>query len=388
MEGEDFDSDWWRWEQRPMRIRDGATSAQGSDHWRRYPEDIVWARKLGHNAIVISLSWARIQPTSGELEATALAHYRKVLETVREEGLEPICVLQEVVLPGWFARQGGWGASGSVACFTRYVQAVVGELRGLCSYWLPMLEPEYFLTRTLWVRDWPGSVSRWRSRAVVRNVIRGWCAAQRILHDSNSTAQVGMSIRAATFEPQEAYSPWDTWLAQRENHRWRHRMLRSVLQKKAQVDFIALSDGGHLYTRFSPWRYLGGKACYTDVSGRREQNPAQNARRASDLASIAGDFTEYQLPLICIGGEQEGAAEERVDFLEQQLHALRALSGQEGSCVQGYFYRTLLDGFEWEQGYRRRYGLLHVDRESLARTPNQIAFLLKKYCENSWKQVQ
>ncbi len=52
----------------------------------------------------------------------------------------------------------------------------------------------------------------------------------------------------------------------------------------------------------------------------------------------------------------------------------------EGFDLRGYFHRALLDGFEWERGYTRRYGLVHVDRESLSRTPNPSAFLYKELC--------
>ena len=91
VEGGDFESDWWRWEQRPSRIRDGETSERGADHFTRYRADLQLARKLGHNAVCISLSWPRIHPASDTFDMKVLEHYSNVLQQAKECGMTPVC---------------------------------------------------------------------------------------------------------------------------------------------------------------------------------------------------------------------------------------------------------------------------------------------------------
>ena len=70
VEGGNFASDWWRWEQRPGHIADGSISKQCSGHFDRFREDFDLARDLGHKSILISLEWSRIEPEAGGFDSS------------------------------------------------------------------------------------------------------------------------------------------------------------------------------------------------------------------------------------------------------------------------------------------------------------------------------
>lgn len=93
VEGGNFNSDWWRWEQRPGRVRENGSSKVAADHFRRYREDIGLARKLGHGALLFNLEWSRIEPEPGRFDDGSIAHYGDVFDALAEAGLEPVCAL-------------------------------------------------------------------------------------------------------------------------------------------------------------------------------------------------------------------------------------------------------------------------------------------------------
>jgi len=150
VEGGNFNTDWWRWEQRPGRIADRRTSQSAADHAEHYEADFELARKLGHNAHLFSIEWSRVQPEADHFDHQAMAHYANVVDALVRRGLEPVCVLNAVALPAWFARQGGWRSRDAAEVFGRYVERVVEALASQCRRWIPVWEPE-FLATMAWI---------------------------------------------------------------------------------------------------------------------------------------------------------------------------------------------------------------------------------------------
>ena len=109
VEGNNTNSDWWRWEQLPGKIADGTRSGLACDHYNRFPEDFAQWRGMGHNAHRLSLEWSRIEPSPGVYDSPAIDHYRKVLGTLRGLGMEPMVTLHHFTNPIWLAEIGGWG---------------------------------------------------------------------------------------------------------------------------------------------------------------------------------------------------------------------------------------------------------------------------------------
>jgi beta-glucosidase len=126
-EGQNLNSDWWVSEQAGLVPH---ASGDACDSWTRWPEDIQLASDLGLNAYRMSIEWARIEPRPGEFDATALAHYRDILENVRAAGLEPIVTLHHFTNPRWLSEGGGWAnpAVVGVAVRTRSTSRHLGDL--------------------------------------------------------------------------------------------------------------------------------------------------------------------------------------------------------------------------------------------------------------------
>lgn len=389
VEGADFESDWWRWEQRPSRIRDGETSEHGAGHLTRYESDFQLARKLGHNAVCLGLSWPRIQPVSDAFDTEALAHYRRVFEHAAACGLTPVCVLHHVTQPAWFSTRGGWQAADAATQFQQYAQQVAVTLGDLCQWWIPVYEPEFWLTLTYRERRWPGweRVQRGYRTAATR-LVQAQHLAAATLHEQVPEAQVGVSVRGSVVEPMDIHSPWDTRAAQYEQRRLNMRFMESLASVGGDTDpafdFIGLSFYGKMRVRFAPCYLRGGCALPVDDAGLAAGIDATETS-ATGLDELLAEFAVLRRPILLTG---IGMASEddalRCSFLHDHVEAmLRSMEAcGDGLDVRAFFHASLLDGFEWHHGYTRRYGLVHVRRPGLERTPNPSAWFFKDIAEH------
>ena len=107
VEGGNRGNDWWAWEQVPGHIKNADTSDRACEQYGRYASDFDLLRSLNQNAHRLSVEWSRIEPAPGEFSKAALAHYRDVLQALRDRGMEPMVTLHHFTNPTWIAKAGG-----------------------------------------------------------------------------------------------------------------------------------------------------------------------------------------------------------------------------------------------------------------------------------------
>lgn len=395
IEGQNFNSDWWRWEQRPGRIADGSISKEAAGHMDRFEQDFDLAKDLGHNAHFFSLEWARIQPSPGEFDDEAIEHYRRVFEALRVRRLEPICALQHVTVPGWFADRFGWHSNAAPDLFQAYAERVAREFSPHCRRWIPIREPMHWCTMAYLERAWPPAsrlLNLARARRALMNMAHAHARAYRALHQASTSALVGTAVHARLFTPLDSESAWDVRTERREQRRCNHLWLNALTtgrwpsqmgragEIKDTLDFIGVAYYGSETVRFS---LLRPGQIFAQRTG-PEGQPQRRLRYAADpegFCSVLHEMARYGRPIIVTAnGIATDDDEHRCRYLVEHINALRvALDG--GVDIRGYCFRSLLDGFEWDAGYSARFGLVHVDRKSLTRTPNPSALLYKKLCE-------
>lgn len=382
VEGGNFDNDWWRWEQRPNRIADNSTSARAADHFGRYEEDIGLARKLGMNALLISIEWSRVHPVADGFDDAAISHYEAVFDACREQEIEPIGVLHEVTQPAWFAAAGGWRNTGAPVHFEHYVNKAAEVLGQRCRYWIPLFEPDFCLHMRHAEGLWPDGLPR--RGTSLRHMAEAHVRAYHALHGVRPEAQVGVSLRAGMLLPLDERSAWDVRAARRLMHERHHRFIEAIRREhpgEPPFDFIGLSYYGRQIVRFAPLEFRRRFAQIVDGQGRpcaadRTQADPRSLREALQVLST------HNKPIIVTGNgiatNQDG---ERCAYLLEHLWLIQQ-SIADGLDVRGYIHQSFLDGFEWQNGYRTRHGLVHVDWETQARTPNGSAFLYQDICRN------
>lgn len=398
VEGGNYANDWWRWEQRPGRIRDGSNSQVAADHFQRFAADLELARKLGLRSLFLSVEWSRIQPDSESFDEAAIAHYTGVLDAMIARDIEPVCVLHHAANPGWFGERRGWlnpKAPEFFACYAARMAAVLGSK---CRWWIPLYEPMHTLRKAYLEGQWPPGL-RNPIAAIARalpHMQRAHDAAYDAIHAQRPDAMVGVALRGAAGTPEDPDRSWD-WRAAQIQTAWPTVFLNSLgrlvteglrprrAARGARVrplDFLGVSYYGKQMVRFSPLRLpqLFVERTHLDMEPAAAELHNSCATAFRDvLSAMAG----YNLPILITGnGVATEDDRQRCSYLLDHVSVVQRCL-EEGVDVRGYFHRAFLDGFEWTRGYSARYGLVHVTRETLARTPNPSAYLYKEICETN-----
>jgi beta-glucosidase len=397
VEGNNVHSDWWVWEQMG-RVKD--RSGLACDHYRRFAQDFDLAASLGHNAHRFSVEWARIEPAEGQWDDEALAHYVAVVRALRARRLEPIVTLHHFTNPEWFLAKGGWIRPGSVDLFARYVRRVAAALGDAVRYWVTINEPMvYVRLHYLLGLGPPGERDLRQAMRVVEHMVRGHAAAYRILHGERRTGWpvplVSIAHHAAVFWPCKRWSPLDRWITRKSD-----QVFNAVLEAMTEgrwvvpgvadwrfpearntLDYFGINYYGRQFIRWAPaagpWP---GATC--DLGHHPREVPERTGMgwdiHPDSLFELLRRLGRLGQPiLVTENGTSMADDERRWSFLQRHIAAVgRAV--QAGANVLGYCCWSLLDNFEWADGYGPRFGIVEVNYQTQERILRGSA---RKYAE-------
>ena len=397
VEGGDEASDWLAWEQSPGHIRDGSTSAVACDHWHRYEADFDLAAALGTNAHRLSVEWARVEPREGQWDGAAIAHYRAVLQALRARGITPMVTLHHFVNPAWLSEQGGWSNPGVVQLFGRYAAHVAAELGDLCRMWCTVNEPAGLAYQAYAQGYWPPQHrSLGEALKVLRHLLLGHAAAYRAIHAAQPGAMVGIPHYMRVFDPANPRSGLDCAVAA-----FRHKIFNQLVLEALTGGRMALPFGlgGGLDAVRGTFDYLGVDYYFRDRLAFDPARPGEAFGRAvppdnpepdtpfwcgevyaEGLYRICMDLAKYGKPiLITENGFMESGDARRPGNLVRHLEALwRAI--RDGAPVGGYFHWSLMDNWEWAEGFTARFGLIGVDFATQQRTVKASGEVYRRIC--------
>ncbi|MBI3286861.1 MAG: glycoside hydrolase family 1 protein [Chloroflexi bacterium] len=384
VEGNNDNNDWWDWEQIPGHIRDGHRSGRACDHWNRFEEDFDLARSMGQNAHRFSLEWSRIEPREGQWSRQAIEHYRRVLAALHARDMEPLVTLHHFTNPRWLSNDGGWENPRTIDLFERYVRKVVEELGDSVRLWITLNEPTVVPTLGYLLGRWPPGVkSLRRALRVMANMIRAHGAAYRAIHQLRPEARVSVAYNMILFEPLRPSFPADRWVAQVRDYFFNRLFLFALIDGRLR---FPLGRGQHLPEMRRSLDFIGLNYYYRHRMAFDPRRPGELFGRSvppvaweEDLPWWVGDIYpqglyRFLLELAGLGIPiyvTENGLLERGDrlrpayILTHLAAAYRALAA--GVPVRGYFYWSLIDNFEWADGFTARFGLVHVDFSSQRR---------------------
>jgi beta-glucosidase len=377
VEGGNQLNDWWEWEKRvqPKAKHSGIAC----DQWVRWEEDVTLIKELGQNAHRLSLEWSRIEPTEGTFDEAALAHYKNLLQTLHRNRIMTVVTLHHFTNPQWLMANGGWTNACVVKRFGRYVQKVIEALGDEIDIVLTINEPGVYAFMSYQVGAWPPQERGvWKMARVFWNMSRAHRAAYKIIKQHYPSLPVGIAHNVSTFEPVHPKSLRERFAAR--FYSWFNNQLFYSLSGQKTHDILGLNYYFH--------RRL-------DAKGRlwpRFQDPKETERSVSDLGwelfpeglGRAVDLLKgYNKPiLVTEHGLADAADSQRPAFIQESLNVLlkrRAI----GAPVIGYLHWSLLDNFEWADGFEPRFGLVEVDYTTQKRKPRRSAEvyrdLIRKY---------
>jgi beta-glucosidase len=399
---------------RPGAIRHGHTGDVACDHYHRYAEDAALAGALGARFYRFSLAWPRLIPDGREaINPAGLAFYERLLDELERHGVEPWVTLYHWDLPLALQRAGGWPVRETALRFADYAAAVQERLRDRVRYWTTLNEPfNSAFTAYASGEHAPGVRDPGAAVAAGHHLLLAHGLATARIREQDPRAQVGISLILTPFAPL-CDTPEDHEAARRLDGRQNRFFLEPLLRGRYSDDVLdelrrfglpeRIADGD-LATISAPIDFLGvnyyRRSCVRRGSGGAARFVGCDGAEIVDtglprttmgwpidpdglhelLTRLDSDF---DLPPVYI--TENGAAfpdrmsrdgrvddGDRIDFLAAHLRAVhRAM--REGVDVRGYFVWSLLDNFEWALGYEQRFGLIHVDYDTLERTPKASA---------------
>ena len=379
VEGNNTNNDWWQWEQHlPLKIRSG----QAADEWNRSEEDFLIAQTLGFTAYRFSLEWSRIEPAPGQFDDSALAHYRQMILSLKSKGIEPIVTLNHFTIPIWFLNQGGWFSDKSPELFARFTQKTTEVLGSDVHYWITLNEPAVYTYKSYMIGQWPpAEKSTKKAFKVIQNLGKAHVLAYMKIKEVYAqkgwkAPMVGIAQQVLIFAPCSPSSLWDRISARLRDQVINHLFVQALIQGKARVlgffsirlpkaktlDFIGLNYYTKEYVHSRGFLFsdiLGGE-CALEHPGVKKNNLGWEIY-PQGLYRFIKDFSKYKLPiLISENGICTNDDTERSDFIIEHLKFV-ARAMKEGANVIGYLYWSLLDNYEWADGFAPRFGLIEVN---------------------------
>ncbi len=385
----------------PGRVKNGDTGEIACDHYHRWPEDIELLARGGFNAYRFSTAWPRILPAgAGMVEARGLDFYDRLVDGLHAHGITPWLCLYHWDLPQALQEKGGWVNRDIADKFADYGRVVARRLGDRVKHWAMFNEPNVHALFGYGIGSHaPGLTGLPNFLAAIHHQNLAQGRALQALRAERGDFRLGTVISLQPTRPSPGHEADKTAVA-RFDAFWNGAFLDPLFKGnypaaiaeemaplvangdleaiKQQVDFLGVNYYAPAYVADAPQSLFG--AWFGAV-------PSGTRFTAMGWPIDAGGLTEILIGLRDRYGDPElyvtenGACyndplgpdgtvhdDDRVAYLREHLAAANAALAA-GVKLRGYFVWSLLDNFEWSEGYSRRFGIIRVDFKTLKRTP-------------------
>ena len=349
----DFRDEWEK--QQGQTVRGKAT-----DFWHRYPEDIGLARDLGCKIFRYSIAWSRVEPRPGESDPSALEHYAKVTQAVREAGMLPLVTLHHFTWPVHIERRGGMTTKEFPRWYADYVKLVVEVIGNQVPYWATFNEPNllvYGYVKPWWQPNYlvpPGTLAGKTLSAqmdsaalLIRNIFLAHRLGREIIHRNNPQAKVG----ANPFMP----GPLQFFIDLLATRTRSYKAFKRRNRKIAEQPILALTAVDLIISRFTPTRERAASVAfshsYAEGIERLVLRKASGFSRIGDLAGktigyVRGSIAVYTISKLCPEAHPQPFANHRVGLLSLQAGLIDGFVADDAGILQTGLQSDLVIGSE------------------------------------------
>lgn len=391
------ESIWDRFSHTPGKVSNGDTGEVACDHYNKYRSDVALIKQLNLDAYRFSISWPRVLPSGkGNLNQKGLDFYSRLIDELLSKGIQPWATLYHWDLPQTLQEMGGWTSGDVSEYFAEYAFKMAEKFGDRVKNWMTINEPWVVACLgNLTGEHAPGIRDERTTLQVAHGLLLGHGKAMAAIRDSKPDTKCGIVLNLIPMEP-ETESATDFMICEKawqQNFQWFLDPLFNGSYPEEQLfaygkngpqfeleDFASIS---------APMDFVGVNYYFREVIG---SNGRVKEVRGSEYTEMGWEIhapafhrlltrltRDYKnLPPVYI--TENGAAfadkvaddgtitdERRRAYLRDHLYAVhRAI--QDGVNIKGYFAWSLMDNFEWAHGYSKRFGLVHVDYETLVRT--------------------
>ncbi len=388
----------------PGKVLNGDTGDVAVDHYHRYEEDVSIMSDMGIEAYRFSISWPRVMTDGVKPNQKGIDFYDRLIDLLLKNGIEPVVTLYHWDLPLALDDKGGWLNPDIALWFRDYAGEMFERFKDRVKIWITLNEPwcSAFLGYYFGVHA-PGHRDLKEAFIAAHNLLRAHGYAVRAFRESNVKGEIGLTNVVTWIEP-GGDKEEDIRAAQIVDTIVNGIFHQTVVYGKYPKMVLELAKGmgfdipeDDMDVISEPFDFFGVNYYTRNLVVHDESDPlgfktVPGPGPKTDMGwevypeglylSLTKLYKEYGIPLyitengmagsdVLIEGEVND--EYRIDFISshvEQLH--RAL--KEGVDVRGYFVWTLMDNFEWQYGYSKRFGLVYIDyQHDLKRIPKKSA---------------
>ncbi len=385
----------------PGRIKDGSDGRVACDHYHRVAEDVSLMKDLGIGAYRFSISWPRIQPDgTGAASSGGLDFYDRLVDALVEAGIEPMATLYHWDLPQALQDAGGWESRSTAERFGEYAALCAERLGDRVGKWAPVNEPNVVTLLGHGIGDHaPGKKLGFDALPVAHHLNLAHGLAVQALR-ANGAGQVGAATNHAPVWV-ASDQPEDVAAADLFDSMWNRMYADPMLLGRYPEGFgdVMPVVEGDLEAIHQPLDFYG----FNYYNPMRIGAAHEGAEVPFEFLDIPGyPKTDFGWPIVpdglrqvigqlverypgippiyvtengCSYGmvpDENGVVDDqpRIDYLDSHLRAIGEAIA-DGADVRGYYCWSLMDNFEWAEGYTQRFGLVHIDYDTLVRTPKR-----------------
>ncbi len=378
------------WDEAPVKkIKNGENCRFACDHYHRWREDVALMKEMGLKAYRFSISWSRVIPEEGKVNGEGLRFYSDLVDALLEAGIEPVVTIYHWDMPVWVEKKGGWLSESIVPLFRKYAEVVTDALSDRVKWWITINEPGCFIMNAYLQGIHAPFRRKYLSLSKLsRNAMLASAEAVEVLRTkAKQKVKVGVAFSTGAWVP-ENDSSGEIEKARRltleegnglmGNRWWMDPMLKgesvraygiySIREKDIpricqKLDFIGLN----IYTSYNHAGWGGGTA---PAPGTPKNTLGWVIDEKCMYWNVKFIYERYRLPIMITENglaandavSLDGLVHDpgRTDFMKRYLSELKKVNA-EGVPVIGYLHWSLMDNFEWAEGYDPRFGLVYVD---------------------------
>jgi beta-glucosidase len=396
---------WDVFAKRTGKIKGGATASEACNFYTRYKDDLMLVKALGFKVFRFSISWSRIFPDGiGKVNKAGVAFYHRVIDECILLGLVPFVTLYHWDLPQALQKEGGWASRDMIKWFSRYTSFCAQEFGDKVKNWIILNEPMGFTSLGYMLgKHAPGKMVLEDFFSAIHNAVLAQAEGGRIIRKLVSQAYIGTTFSCSEVVP-HTQKKEDIDAANRMDILLNRLFIEPTLGFGYPHGDFPLMDKLHMHSK--EWKYSKRMQFDFDFIGLQnyfsltvKHNRLMPYVQASEVKAatrkvpytamgweINANSFEHMLQrfaayegikdiIVTEGGAcfkdhlKNGAVHdgERINYFKQYLTAMHSAI-QNGASIKGYFAWTLMDNFEWSEGYKARFGLIYTDFETQLRT--------------------
>jgi beta-glucosidase len=371
-ESKHYWADWQKTKFPEMFERKNYICGQACNSYNMVDEDIDCLKQINSNAYRFGIEWARIEPEEGKFDQDAIDHYVSFCKRLKENNIKIVLNLWHWTHPLWFEAKGGWESKEVRKYYPRYVAKIVEALGEYVDIWTTLNEPMMIIAHGYINGKFPPSKIMSPSLLkVFYNFVAVHKECYKIIHNKFPNAPVGIAMTTGAFTSGSKYNPIEILMVKVANYFRNDWFLDRI---KNYYDYIGVN-----------WYHHDRLVCYPPF--KRNLNKKVTDRGweiyPEGIYIVLKNYQKYQKPIYILeNGIADTDDKMRAEFIQDHLQYVHQAI-LEGVDVRGYFHWSLLDNFEWAEGFWPKFGLFAVDHKTWQRVPRPSVGVYADICKNN-----